>query len=309
MLTRADAAAEVMEHLIEHEAHGYSQPNRLGDGTTETLTLSDGETVTIHGGDYDCSEAVRACYAAVGVLPQNSYMWTGNEVDLLTKHGFERVSLSGRKRGDVLLRSGHTEILLSRDTQAGFRRSETLNITGKKGDQDGYESTSSVYDGKWDSCWRYMGPEREEPKPPHIPAPVPDDVPEQAILRMYNPNSGEHFYTANITEAKGLVKAGWDCEGTGWIQPAKGADVYRLYNPNAGDHHYTLNPTERDMLKRLGWRYEGVSFKSGGKVAVLRVYNPNSGRHHHTTSAAEKNALVKIGWRDEGVGWYAEKGV
>lgn len=162
MLTRANAAAEVMEHLVTHEAHGYSQPNRLGDGTTETLTLSDGEQVTFHGGDYDCSEAVRACYAAVGVLPKDSYMWTGNEVELLTLYGFGRVSLSDRKRGDVLLRSGHTEILLDRNTQAGFRRSETGGIDGKQGDQDGYESASSAYDGKWESCWRYFGAELED---------------------------------------------------------------------------------------------------------------------------------------------------
>ena len=34
-----EAAAQVMEHVINHSAHGYSQPNRAGDGTIEEITL------------------------------------------------------------------------------------------------------------------------------------------------------------------------------------------------------------------------------------------------------------------------------
>ena len=40
------AAALVCEHIIEHSAHGYSQPNRKGDGTIEAITISwDGKAV------------------------------------------------------------------------------------------------------------------------------------------------------------------------------------------------------------------------------------------------------------------------
>ena len=69
-LTYNARAAEIMLHLVTHAAHGYSQPARAGDGTIETLTLSDGTVTTVHGGDYDCSEAVRMCYVAAGVLPR-----------------------------------------------------------------------------------------------------------------------------------------------------------------------------------------------------------------------------------------------
>ena len=49
-ITQREAFAQVMEHLCTHNGgagHGYSQYNRMGDGTTETIGLSDGTTVTI----------------------------------------------------------------------------------------------------------------------------------------------------------------------------------------------------------------------------------------------------------------------
>ncbi|MDB1866702.1 hypothetical protein PMX26_09745 [Collinsella aerofaciens] len=44
-ITQREAFAQVMEHLVSHDGgggHGYSQANRMGDGTTETICLSDG---------------------------------------------------------------------------------------------------------------------------------------------------------------------------------------------------------------------------------------------------------------------------
>ena len=126
------------------------------------------------------------------------------------------------------------------------------------------------------------------------------------MYRMYNPNSGEHFYTKAAQERDNLVKAGWRYESIGWTAPGKGEVVYRLYNPNAGDHHYTLNGAERDMLIQKGWRYEGTGWQAGGKTAVYRLYNPNarSGAHHFTTSKEEYEWLARLGWRKEGVAWY-----
>lgn len=85
-------------------------------------------------------------------------------------------------------------------------------------------------------------------------------VDNQKMYRMYNPNSGEHFYTANVMEMSNLHRIGWNYEGVGWIAPASGPSVYRLYNPNAGDHHYTMRAEEKDHLVSLGWRYEGVGW-------------------------------------------------
>jgi hypothetical protein len=130
----------------------------------------------------------------------------------------------------------------------------------------------------------------------------------QAMHRLYNPNSGEHFYTANVGERDAVRAAGWTYEGVGWTAPTKGADVYRLYNPNAGDHHYTTSAHERDVLVSHGWTYEGVGWKSASAdgVPVWREYNPNAiaGAHNFTTSLNEHDTLVGLGWSGEGIAWY-----
>jgi hypothetical protein len=70
------------------------------------------------------------CYRAVGVLPYGSYMFTGNEVELLTANGFAIRSLSSPQMGDVLWREGHTEIYLGNGMQGGARISEHGTISG-----------------------------------------------------------------------------------------------------------------------------------------------------------------------------------
>ena len=133
-----------------------------------------------------------------------------------------------------------------------------------------------------------------------------------SMYRLYNPNSGEHFYTANEKERNNLVSVGWRYEGIGWKAPAKSnTPVYRLYNKNAGDHHYTMSEKEKDFLVSVGWKYEGIGWYSDDakSVPLYRQYNPNAkaGSHNYTTSKAENDNLVKLGWRGEGTGWYGVK--
>ena len=127
------------------------------------------------------------------------------------------------------------------------------------------------------------------------------------MYRLYNSYTGEHFYTASVTERENLRNVGWMYEGVGWVAPASGDPVYRLYNPyvTGGDHHYTLSPQERDTLVAAGWRYEGVAWASGGAVEVYRQYNPfaQTGTHNYTTNMVENDSLVAAGWREDGVAW------
>ena len=127
------------------------------------------------------------------------------------------------------------------------------------------------------------------------------------MYRLYNPYSGEHFYTSSLKEAKAVATAGWRWEGVGWVAPGSGDEVYRLYNPYVGDHHYTVSQGERDDLVLLGWVYEGVGWYSGGKNQVLRQYNPHAeaGAHNFTLNDAEDKALAKSGWTSEGAAWLA----
>ena len=131
----------------------------------------------------------------------------------------------------------------------------------------------------------------------------------QDMLRLYNPNSGEHFYTASVEERDNLVSLGWQYEGIAWKAPViSEIPVYRLFNPNDPDHHYTMDEAERDMLVNAGWILEGIGWYSDVKkgVPLYRVYNPNatSGCHHYTSSPEERDNLIALGWRDEGIAWY-----
>ena len=134
--------------------------------------------------------------------------------------------------------------------------------------------------------------------------------------RLYNPNSGEHFYTADLEEKAALVALGWNDEGYGWVSPtvedgkANGKPVYRLYNPNAGDHHYTMDEREARTLETYGWKAEGTGWYSAGSVTVWRQYNPfanGAGSHNYTTDRAENDYLVSLGWVGEGQAWRALK--
>ncbi|OUO31944.1 CAP domain-containing protein [Olsenella sp. An293] len=144
----------------------------------------------------------------------------------------------------------------------------------------------------------------------------PEDVPgyvegENVVMwRLYNPNTGEHFYTSTQSERADLVAAGWKDEGAGWLAPIDGTPVYRLYNSviPGGDHHYTRDKAEYDMLVSVGWTGEGIGWYSEDEsgAPIYRQYNPNAtnGTHNYTADASERDMLVSVGWVDEGIGWY-----
>lgn len=89
-----------------------------------------------------------------------------------------------------------------------------------------------------------------------VPVSAANSGSEQKIYRLYNPNSGEHFYTASFDEQKNLVSLGW------YSDDAKEIPLYRQYNPNAeaGSHSYTTSKAEKDNLVKAGWRAEGISW-------------------------------------------------
>lgn len=130
----------------------------------------------------------------------------------------------------------------------------------------------------------------------------------EKMYRLYNPNSGEHFFTKDLSEKNNLVRVGWTFEGDGWTAPTMGDPVYRLYNPNAGEHHYTPDVSERDNLTRAGWKYEGVGWYTDPAINVpmYRLYNPNAyaNNHHYTRDTKERDWLRSLGWKYEGTGWY-----
>lgn len=164
MLNIPEKAAQIHEHLVTHSSHGYSQYSRLGDGGSETFTLSDGTPITLATGDRDCSSSVIDAYQKAGVNVKATY--TGNmrrgflETGLFTWHpwgdGYQA------KRGDIYLNeTHHTAMCLGNGKLSEFSRSEKYSIDGVEGDQDGWEShirNFYIYSHGWDGVLAYTGP-------------------------------------------------------------------------------------------------------------------------------------------------------
>lgn len=165
------------------------------------------------------------------------------------------------------------------------------------------EITVKTMDGPHVASCELVVTKKVEPKPtpynPWLPA-------EAEMYRLYNPHSGEHFYTSSKGERDNVKAAGWSYEGIGWFAPLTGSPVYRLYNKYGGEHHYTMSRGERDSLIRIGWKDEGVGWYSGGTSPLYRQYNPNAfaNNHNYTQAVEERNNLLRLGWRDEGIAWY-----
>lgn len=158
MLGYGEAAAECMRHFCDHDAHGYSQPRRWGDGSFEDVHLSDGSIVQLAGGDHDCSAGVIGIYDALGV-PTGGASWTGDMLgEMLGTGAFTEVDVAGAIAGDVLWRTGHVELLTVHDGtrwQGGFRMSESCDVDGWQGDQTGWECAESAFDpSDWERCIR-----------------------------------------------------------------------------------------------------------------------------------------------------------
>lgn len=159
--------AQVMEHLCSHDGdggHGYTWDKRWGDGTTETITLTDGSKVKIANGDRDCSSGIISALEAVGVDVRGA-TYTGNMRSCLMKTGlFDWVPMSVNrpaKRGDIYLNeTKHTAMCISDspDMLCQFSINENGQVYGgKQGDQNGRESNfRAYYSYPWDGrlCWK-----------------------------------------------------------------------------------------------------------------------------------------------------------
>ncbi len=174
VLTYQERAAQVMYHLCTHDGnggHGYSQYARWGDGTFETLVLTDGTQVVVPNGDFDCSSACISAWEAVLPGSTGSATYTGNMIDGFTETGLflwepweSDYVLSA---GDVLLNvNNHAAMCIDYQfTVAEFSISELGTIYGQQGDQTGWESKYGGFyqfgSGGWDGILHYVGPQPE----------------------------------------------------------------------------------------------------------------------------------------------------
>lgn len=219
-ITQREAFAQVMEHLVSHDGgggHGYSQANRMGDGTTETICLSDGTTVTIAGGDRDCSSAVVTALRAVGVNTFGA-SYTGNMREQLLKtglFGWRKMGVKSAQRGDIYLNEKcHTAVCVSPygsargDLLAQFSISEKGTVTGTKGDQTGRESNiKAYYSYPWDGTLHWLGDGKTLNG---SNTEVADNtVPSLGDTRYFGPKMAKELQCQLGTTADGVISGQW----------------------------------------------------------------------------------------------------
>lgn len=219
-ITQREAFAQVMEHLVSHDGgggHGYSQANRMGDGTTETICLSDGTTVTIAGGDRDCSSAVVTALRAVGVNTFGA-SYTGNMREQLLKtglFGWRKMGVKSAQRGDIYLNEKcHTAVCVSPygsargDLLAQFSISEKGTVTGTKGDQTGRESNiKAYYSYPWDGTLYWLGDGKTLNG---SNTEVADNtVPSHGDTRYFGPKMAKELQCQLGTTADGVISGQW----------------------------------------------------------------------------------------------------
>lgn len=219
-ITQREAFAQVMEHLVSHDGgggHGYSQANRMGDGTTETICLSDGTTVTIAGGDRDCSSAVVTALRAVGVNTFGA-SYTGNMREQLLKtglFGWRKRGVKSAQRGDIYLNEKcHTAVCVSPygsargDLLAQFSISEKGTVTGTKGDQTGRESNiKAYYSYPWDGTLYWLGDGKTLNG---SNTEVADNtVPSLGDTRYFGPKMAKELQRQLGTTADGVISGQW----------------------------------------------------------------------------------------------------
>lgn len=219
-ITQREAFAQVMEHLVSHDGgggHGYSQANRMGDGTTETICLSDGTTVTIAGGDRDCSSAVVTALRAVGVNTFGA-SYTGNMREQLLKtglFGWRKMGVKSAQRGDIYLNEKcHTAMCVSPygsargDLLAQFSISEKGTVTGTKGDQTGRESNiKAYYSYPWDGTLYWLGDGKTlNGSNTEI---ADNTVPSLGDTRYFGPKMAKELQRQLGTTADGVISGQW----------------------------------------------------------------------------------------------------
>lgn len=164
-ISRANVAAQIMEHLCNCAEHGYSQPGRHGT-SGHCSVKTDAGVVKVTKGDRDCSSAVCEAWelALAGTTYDGlitRYNWTGGMREMFVGSGLFswQAVTANAQRGDIYLdEENHTAMALGGGKIGHFTGSETGGIGGAPGDQTGRESRiQDYYRGSWDGVLHYNG--------------------------------------------------------------------------------------------------------------------------------------------------------
>lgn len=147
--TIIDTAVNWAIGIANDDSHGYNQSSRWGP-------------------DYDCSSLIMSAYRYAGIPLNKSNSTTNSSsqywmVPEYERNGFTYMSWSevggvaNLKKGDIMWRSGHTEMYIGNNKQVGTHQNENGGVTGgRTGDQTGHEiDVQNFYNNNWAGILRY----------------------------------------------------------------------------------------------------------------------------------------------------------
>lgn len=142
------------------------------------------------------------------------------------------------------------------------------------------------------------------------------------VFRFAKTNSGQYFYTGDISERNLIISnlPSFRYEGAvfnaqdNWVTGYN--PVYRFANLLNGGYFYTSSALERDTVfsdYAATYRYEGASFfvpasATADTVPVYRLANVKTGGYLFTANSSERQFAQSLGFfRDEGVAFNAPR--
>lgn len=161
-----ELAATCMDHLVDHDWHGYTWDARWGNGQGVCAVVCPAGTAEVAQGDRDCSSGIISAYEAAGIGCGGA-TYTGNMRSCMLSTGNFRahpMDAAGNcidgyiaQRGDTYLNeANHTAMCVSAvpDMLAEFTINEHGGCYGgQTGDQTGSESRRApFYSFPWDTC-------------------------------------------------------------------------------------------------------------------------------------------------------------
>lgn len=303
-----EIAVKLMEHLCEHDWHGYtmSSPGRNGDGQGTCDVTVDGRVYRLQQGDRDCSSSTIECWrmALVGTPYEgrlDGATYTGNMRKVFTGSGlFEWKPMSFTAQpGDLYLNEGsHVAMCVSTtpDLLAEFSLNENGGAYGGKvGDQTGRESRiRAYYSYPWGGILHYKGGDVGSASGKPASAPMPR-------YRVRTAEDGWLPWMEGLTDTSGsgddfagvcghaIVDFEWEAPAGSWFQltladgtelarnqhassPLSGITLYYV-TPEPGvtgfkKAKYRVAPIGRDYLK---WELDDEDDGAGGAGVIDRL--------------------------------------
>lgn len=270
--SKVENAVKKAVAIANDNSHGYSQKNRTGP-------------------DYDCSSLVYYSFSSSGFSLSPAWFNTSTMGGALLNAGFREVtnislsSSSDLQRGDILWKSGHTEIYIGSNQLVGAHSDYGYPKTG---DQNGKEIsvTSYYYKGNngsvWTKVYRYSKGTSVENKYKTTRTSATNNI----AFYSWNSYSGAKYYNLRAKKIEGSTEVEgnesvWCCSNTKTTLELR-EGKYRVYAEavtNSGVYKYSddyitvtfKNPKLSASINGSNTKFSWTAY-SGAHHYRLRIY-------------------------------------